>query len=121
MTGSFEHDLNFDSSPFSFTAVGYDDIYIAEIDQTATDIIEQQSFDNLLSIVPNPTVSHISITAISFTNASLHLCDITTRTLLRQPFSSKAEIDLSSLTSGVYIVEVKNKEGRSVKGKLVKE
>lgn len=83
--------------------------------------ITENYSDNTFEIVPNPVLAICTITAPNFPSATLLLYDITGRTLLQQPFSTKAEIDISTLTSGVYIMELKNKEGRCVKGKVVKQ
>ncbi len=78
-----------------------------------------------LSITPNPAKDNVEI-AINNTSTPQHpntltLYDITGRALLQQPFNAKANLDVSKLSKGVYIVEVRNKDGHSVKGKLVKE
>ncbi len=84
--------------------------------------IENHSlYHNNISIMPNPTTSITSIITPSFTNSTLTLYDITGRVLLQQPFNAKAELDISTFTTGMYILEIKNKEGRSIKGKVVKE
>ena len=54
-------------------------------------------------------------------NTTLTLYDITGRALLQQPFNTQATIDISPLTNGIYMVEIKDKEGRKVMGKVVKE
>ena len=77
--------------------------------------------DNYLSIIPNPVKDIFSINAPSFTNATLTIYDITGRTIMLQPFNMKASIDILSLSNGVYIIELQNKDGVSLKGKFVKE
>ncbi len=80
-----------------------------------------------LSISPNPASSICTITLNStstlqhLNTLTLTLYDITGRALLQQPFNAKANLDVSKFSKGVYIVEVRNKDGHSVKGKLVKE
>ncbi len=87
-----------------------------------TTLTSFHSFNNYgLIISPNPTNNICSFTGNKFPNSTLTLYDITSRTLSQQPFNTKATIDLSRLANGVYIAEVKDKEGRSLKGKVVKE
>ncbi len=74
-----------------------------------------------LKIMPNPSNDICHINAANITNATLTLYDITGRKMMQQEFNEHALINLALLSSGVYIVELQNEKGRSVKGKLVKE
>ena len=90
------------------------------INAVVADIVEQSASQQKIYIYPNPATSSCTIT-FPINDATLSLYDVTGRIQLQQPFNTQAEINISTLTSGVYIVEVKDKEGRSVKGKVVKE
>ncbi len=85
---------------------------------TGFEAIEKLSEE--LYVSPNPGNELCNITAPSFTNSTLLLYDITGRILMQQSFTAKAELDISSFTKGVYIVEIKNKKDETVKGKIVK-
>ena len=121
VTGDFQNNLNFDNSPFSFNAMGLQDIYVARIDQLFTGIEEHDHFSYELNIQPNPTNLNCTITAFDFYAGDLFLYDISGRILLQQNLNTKSEINLSNFSGGIYLVEIKDKEGRSVKGKLFKE
>lgn len=41
--------------------------------------------------------------------------------MLQQTFNADNKIDLSILTQGVYLIGLKDKEGRIVNGKIVKQ
>ena len=74
-----------------------------------------------MQVSPNPSKDVCTIESKRFNNATLTVYDITGRQLLQQPFNSKATVEISTLSKAVYIAELRDKEGRSVKGKLVKE
>ena len=76
---------------------------------------------NNFEIVPNPVLNICTISAFEFINATLLISDVTGRELSQQPFNKKATIDISQLTNGIYVAEVRDNDGRSVTGKLVKE
>lgn len=73
-----------------------------------------------LSVTPNPVKDNCTVTC-AVNNAILTLYDITGRALLHQAFTGITQVDISNLANGVYIAEVKDKQGRNVKAKLVKE
>ena len=83
--------------------------------------VAENNFAGVMSLSPNPAHTVCTVVATLFNNAILYLYDITGRALLQQSFNSKLEIDFIKLTNGIYIIEVKDKEGRSLKEKLVKE
>ena len=49
------------------------------------------------------------------------LYDVTGRLLVQQAFNLKAQLDIASLSPGIYFIEIKDGKGRSLKGKIVKE
>ena len=100
-------------------------IFIFPQDTTAVTNIEiptpiQSDFSNYLSVFPNPNKGTSSIIAEGFNNSELIIYDIAGRILLRQLFNSKAILNINYLNNGIYIIEVKNKNGRSLKGKVIK-
>ncbi len=84
--------------------------------------------NNQVTIFPNPVtdVCTISINNSStlnylITSSPLKLYDVTGRAVLQQTFSADDKIDLSILSKGVYIIELNDKEGRILNGKIVKQ
>lgn len=80
-----------------------------------------------LSIAPNPANNVISFdfAAISNDKVQARVVDITGRTVLVQEFAAYTgkndfKLDISGLTSGVYMVEL-SQNGQSSKGKLIKQ
>lgn len=74
-----------------------------------------------LEIFPNPSNSFCKMSALTFVNATLTLYDVTGRILLKKDFEEKLEVNIASFNAGIYFIEVKDKRGRSAKGKLMKE
>ena len=79
----------------------------------------------LITIFPNPSPGDFTISATSFTNATLFLFDVTGRKLLQQKFNTQTKLNTSTLAAGIYIIELKDDSEASVekmiKRKLVKE
>ncbi len=75
-----------------------------------------------INIFPNPVKGYCTIKVPGFLNASLLIYDVTGRAvMMQQAFNTQTQINASSLTQGIYLAEVKDVNGRSVKGKLLKE
>ncbi len=74
-----------------------------------------------LEIFPNPAFSTCTVTAPSFHNSTLTLYDITGRALLQQSLNEKETLDVSKLKAGIYLVVVRDREGRVLKGKMIME
>ena len=72
-------------------------------------------------ISPNPAKNQVTISCNDFNSGMLYISDIAGRLVVEQSFNSIANADLSELNTGIYIAELRDTEGRSVKGKLVKE
>ncbi len=108
---------------------GYGHI-IGGLNELITGVKEELTIDNgQLIITPNPvkdictfTLSNTSTDSYRDHNPnSLTLYDIMGRVILQQVFNNKTQLNIASLSPGIYIVEVKDKSGRSLKGKIVKE
>ncbi len=102
-----------------FLTVNMEDYLIANCGVTS--LFESNLSENTLTISPNPAITTCTITSTLLHTNTLTLYDITGRALLQQPFNATATIDMNHLTIGIYIAEIKDKEGRSVRGKVVKE
>lgn len=104
----------------------------------ATPSINQTSFSNITSVVitgideidknsythiyPNPAKDIIHISTIkNFFTASITLYDVTGRKVLDKKLNKTASLNVSHMQSGIYFYEVRDKEGRAVYGKVVKE
>lgn len=101
---------------------GGTDFWIVKLGpDTITSLLENDQKFELINFSPNPVISNCTIINSTFTNSSLFVYDLTGRVLLKQPFNEKSILNVAELKAGIYIVEVRDKEGRSIKGKLMKE
>lgn len=84
------------------------------------DDIRETTLDNEMNIVPNPTMSTVTITGQDLKSAEVfntlgqHVATATGR-------GEQLQINLSSLPAGVYFVNVTDSEGRKCVRKVVKE
>jgi hypothetical protein len=72
-------------------------------------------------IFPNPFLDRLNITVNSYTLSEIILYDIASRKLLQQKFTSYVSLNTEQLAKGIYIYEVRNKNGLCKKGKVVKD
>ena len=88
----------------------------------AVGIAETQSAKNEFTVYPNPATSSITISANTLTPATVHIFDLTGRTILSKQISNTTEstIDLSSMNKGLYIISIES-EGTKVSKKLIIE
>ncbi len=122
--GNFKHDstTNFQSVNPAGQSYAYyyiDDISVVQGQCTVG--LEEPEHKREISVYPNPVKDVCLITAKQFTNAVLSVYDITGRVVLTEDFSKYFQLNTALLTSGLYIVEIKNKQGSSIKTKLIKE
>jgi type IX secretion system substrate protein len=74
-----------------------------------------------ISIFPNPFSDKLNILNNNTKLSEIILYDITSRKLLEQKYTKSALINTTQLTKGIYLYEVRNKNGVIKKGKVVKD
>lgn len=74
-----------------------------------------------IKITPNPAGSFCTITSTLQHSNTLTVHDLTGRVLLQQAFNTQAKLNLSTFSAGMYVIEMRDMEGRSVKGKMLKQ
>jgi hypothetical protein len=74
-----------------------------------------------LVLFPNPFTDKLTITTETNEPVEITLFDVTARKLLQQTFTNAVTLNTSQLAKGIYIYEVRNKDGLVKKGKVVKE
>ena len=82
--------------------------------------IEEQPTPAAFSISPMPVTTSCTVKASAFLNAVLILYDFTGRIVASAAFNGELIFDSGYLKPGLYTVEVKDLNGQSCKGKLVK-
>lgn len=90
------------------------------IKESASSVLDHQIIhDNL--IFPNPTNSGITINTHEFQNPILWIYDMFGKIVLKiQLFNGVNQIDVSSLSKGVYVVSISD-ENKTVRSKLIKQ
>ncbi len=122
--GNFNSDAQ---TSFTYNNFGTDSIAYYYIDDVSvvqgqcTVGLEEPEVKSEIKIYPNPVKDVCLITAKQFNNSTLSVYDITGRVVLTQAFSQQVKLNTAMFTPSVYIVEIKNKQGSSIKTKLIKE
>ncbi|MFI5218008.1 MAG: T9SS type A sorting domain-containing protein [Bacteroidia bacterium] len=86
----------------------------------STDINETSGGKDEINVFPNPFTDKLSFTSDN-DFSQLILYDIFSRKLLQQTFTNTTTLNTSHLAKGIYIYEVRGKNGVVKKGKVVKE
>jgi hypothetical protein len=88
---------------------------------TSTSIEHNANNTSDINIFPNSFSDELNIKTSIKEPSEIILYDIVSRKLLQQKFTSSVTLNTAQLARGIYIYEVKNKEGVVKKGKVVKE
>ena len=83
--------------------------------------IKENTIETPVSVFPNPVADECTITAKGFINSIISIYDVTGRVLQKQKFNEHATINIDTLNKGMYVLEVKDDQGRNVKAKLIKD
>ncbi len=122
ITGYFQQDsATFGSNTIYNDSALTRDIFIAKYGNTITTI--QCVIPNLptITLYPNPATSTLVIKMNKEELAEVTLYDITSRKLLQQSFTGSTTLTIESLAKGIYLYEIKTKDGLLKNGKVVKE
>lgn len=76
---------------------------------------------NRFFLFPNPFTDKINITVKRNELVEVSLYDVTSRKIVNQSFTNSTSINTEQLSKGIYIYEVRNKNGVIKKGKVVKD
>ena len=102
---------------------GTSDFWIIKFcDTTSTiGIIEILSQNHQVDLYPNPVTNFCTIAAPAFTNSIISIYEISGRIVFTQSFNYQKNIDTESYAPGLYIVELKELNGKRGYAKLLKE
>lgn len=73
------------------------------------------------TIFPNPFNNEIEIRTTNTEQVEIILFDMASRKLLQQKFTESVSLNTAQLAKGIYIYEVRNKNGTSTNGKVIKQ
>jgi hypothetical protein len=100
---------------------GEEDVYYSHIVPSILTGKDEISLNSSFSIYPNPFSDKINVTTKSNELVEVNFNDVTGRKILNQSFIKSTSINTEQLAKGIYIYEVRNKNGVFKKGKVVKE
>jgi OOP family OmpA-OmpF porin len=96
-------------------------IYIDDVSLTLCMGIGEQNENAEVKTYPNPFSDELNFNTSNNELSQIILYDITSRKIFNQSFSNSTSINIEQLAKGIYIYEVRNKNGMIKKGKVVKE
>ncbi|WP_323789221.1 T9SS type A sorting domain-containing protein [Psychroserpens sp.] len=118
--GEFSDTVDFNSGSELITAQGYKDIFLMRLDNEVLGI-QEESLENSLNIYPNPVSNDLFIKAKSVLQ-NLNIYNIEGQLIYSAYLNNyKSEIDLSHLTTGVYLLKVYAKDGLTMTRRLIKK
>ena len=75
----------------------------------------------MITISPNPFTNELNVKANNNHLSEIILYDIASRKLLQEKFTNSVSINTEQLATGLYLYEVRDKNGLCKKGKVVKD
>ena len=125
LIGNFNNDMN--SNMISLSGnYGACIFYIEDVSLTVNTAIEEENQNDEIKIFPNPFSKNINIILNGNEHVEVSLFDVTSRKIFNQSFTipiaiGTISINTEQLAKGIYLYEVRNKNGVVKKGKVVKE
>ena len=92
---------------------------VGQTDFTAWDVEENES-TSFATLYPNPTTGHVTINGKDLKQAEV-LNTLGQRVATAQGEGEQMTVDISALPTGVYFVNITDKDGRKCVRKVVKE
>ncbi len=96
-------------------------VYAGVLANTIVNINETSIGLSAIDVFPIPSANFCYITALSFTKATLFLYDITGQILMKENFNDKLSLNISTLSAGMYFLDIVDSKERRVKGKIIRE
>jgi hypothetical protein len=99
----------------------YIDAVVVSTDSLTTVGVNEIKNNVELILFPNPFTDKINITAKRNELVEFILFDVTARKIFHESFTTSTSINTQQLAKGIYLYEVRNKNGVIKKGKVVKD
>lgn len=103
--GAFEGTFDFDPDGpiYNLTSAGSLDVFIQKMSQGATGIVQNITYQNSISLFPNPTSNNLTIETTKPTNISI--VNILGQELFNSKIEKSETIEVSFLSNGIYFVK----------------
>lgn len=121
--------FNFDSNTntiLSDTNALFDDVYVyidnvSLVQTVCLTGINSEISNSTVQVFPNPIVDKLFIKTGTNNLSEIILYDMVSRKLVQQEFTNTVSLNMEQLAKGIYLYEVRNKNGVIKKGKVVKD
>jgi hypothetical protein len=77
--------------------------------------------ENGVNLFPNPFTTQLNITTTNNDQSKIILYDITSKIIIQQKFTGSVSLNTEQLKKGIYLFEIRNKNGIIKKGEIIKE
>ncbi len=77
--------------------------------------------ENTIIISPNPATNELTVNTNDNEQSTVAIYDLLSRKVLEQTFTNMVTLNIESLSKGMYMYEVRNKNGVVKNGKVIKE
>ena len=77
--------------------------------------------ENIITVLPNPITSELIINPGNNQPTEIILYDLSSRKLLQQTFTNTTKINTEQLAKGMYLYEIRNRNGIIKNGKVIKQ
>jgi hypothetical protein len=121
LIGNFKDDSNTDTLLVNNNGGPVTYVYIDDVTLSLCTGIDEQSKNQAITIYPNPVFDKLNITVNTKESSEIILYDMASRKLLQQKFMNSVSLNTKQVAKGLYLYEVRNKNGVIKKGKIVKE
>lgn len=105
----------------------YNDLWMFTVDNKCAPCPSITEVENIspqqtsINIFPNPFTNELIFNSESEEQSEIIIYDFTSRKLLQQKFTNSVSLNTEQLAKGLYLYEVRNKNGLCKKGKVVKD
>ncbi len=99
---------------------GLEDVFVAKLGYSSSVGITEIKINNECVLYPNPFTNSVRVKTNNNEQFQIILYDIVSRKLLQRNFTNTTTINTEQLASGLYIYEVRNKNGILANGKVIK-
>ncbi len=119
--GNFKNDANTSFTQISNNVYTYAYLLVDDVSLTQITGVDDLNTRNSIIINPNPFKDKLIIDSKKHDLLDIVLYDTASRKLLQQKFTNSVTINTEQLARGLYLFEVRDKNGLCKKGKLVKD
>jgi hypothetical protein len=119
--GNFLNDSNTTTQPTNFGIITGSYYFIDDVSLSVCTGIEVQNANYIINISPNPFSNKLNVQINNNEISEIILYDMASKKLVQQRFINSGSLNTEQLAKGLYLYEVRDKNGFYKKGKIVKD